>query len=106
MSNNKVKIIGNLIKDTMNSNIKWDVSFQRDYIKASYNMPTTTNKTIIFKLIYFTYNIKMSKINVLYELKIDDRKMVKTIMDMGGKNRKAEVKEIIYLMKEILKKNN
>lgn len=104
MSNNRMKIIGDLTRDTDNDKIEWDVTIESDYIKAIYNMPVTANKTIVFKLVYFTNNPKVSKLNVLYVLNIDDKKFTRTINDIGGKSKKAEVKEISYLINRILLK--
>ncbi len=105
MDLNKPKdVLKDLLRDTENDKIKWDVSIEEQFIKATHYIDVTKNKKVTFKLVYFLNHPKGSKLTIIYDVRTDFSKRSATLMDLGGKNKKSEVKDISYLLHKILLK--
>lgn len=104
--NSRKDILKSLLDDTMSDKIDWKITLEKDLVKASHTIKTTPNKTILFKIVYFFHHKRGTKLTIDYELKTEKSKHNRSIVDMGGRSNKGEVKEISFLMKKILQKKN
>jgi hypothetical protein len=98
------QILKNLLKDTEDDKIRWDVSIEKYFVKATHVITPTKNKKLTFKIVYFIQRPKETKLNIIYEINTEYSKKNMSIIDIGGKSKKAEVKEISYLLNKILLK--
>lgn len=98
------QILKDLLEDTENGKIRWEISIEKALVKAIHVIPVTTLKQIVIKIIYFNDAPKLSKLNILYQQIGDHGVHTKPITNIGGKNKGSEVKDVSYLLNRILLK--
>lgn len=97
-------ILKKLLEDTENDKIKWKVDIEKDFVRATHVINPTPKKSLVIKVVYFLQHVKGTKLTADYVIIGQRGKHEVTVLDMGGKSKKDEVKQISYLMSKILLK--
>lgn len=100
----KKETLSKLLEDTESGKIKWEVSIERDFVRATHTINPTPNKSLVIKIVYFLHHIKGTKLTADFTIKGQRGKQDMAVLALGGKNKKEEVKQISYLMSRILLK--
>jgi hypothetical protein len=99
---NKKEILNLLISDTENGKIKWDINIEPSYFKSEYILSLTNKKRLKLKVLYFQVRVKHSKVIISMEKNIDGKWVSKTIIEMGGKKNREDIRIIESLVEKIL----
>jgi len=99
------EIINNLNKATDEGKIVWKVIVDRQFIKAEYEIEITKTKKVTFKIIYYVYHPRVTKLTIEYDIRKEYATITNPVADIGGKNGKTEARQLSQLLQKILSKN-
>ena len=100
----KKEIIKKLLDDSEADKIKWKIMINDQAIVANYIQKLTDSKKCTFKIVYYKDHPKSTKLFIDYEITDKYATNTQSIMGIGG-NKKAESKDITYLLSKLLAKD-